>query len=161
MPSGSKGLAGRESLVTRGRLERPKGWVPPRAMVVVDPNCLGPDIKLRWVNKFVTATEIDGRFFDALQRGWVPVKEEELPQYKTRLRDPSGEGYLFWKGCILCKIDAKIAQLDVEYYEDLALGQLAGAQGEFLSDDNGNKAVPKVVEANKMQTFRGRRPPNT
>lgn len=141
--------------ITRNRLERPKGWVAPGAMVQVDPNALGPEIRLRWISKFITKSEIDyTRFFDRQQRGWVPVKPEELPKL-GHLKDPDGN--IAKNGCILCKIDASIAQMDVEFFEDQAIGALEGSSREFTNSDDNNKAMPKFQES-KRTSFKGRLP---
>src|ERR1035438_9320674 len=67
------------SEVVRGATQRPKGWMPPNSMVMdID---LGPDVKVRWVRKFYDGSEEDKTsLFKRMQRGWVIVKPEEVPQ---------------------------------------------------------------------------------
>lgn len=141
--------------LTRNRLERPKGWRPPGAMAQVDPNALGPDVRMHWVSIHITKSEQENdRIQQRRQSGWVPVTPEELPAF-AYLRDPS-TGHLVQNGCILCKNDATEVQMLVEYYEDQALGALEGASGAFVNEDT-HRAVTKFKES-KMTSLRGRKP---
>ena len=141
--------------ILRSRLERPKDYTPPGAMVQVDPLALGPDVKLRWLRQFFNRAEEDVQsLFKRFARGWVPVKVEEIPSLKF-LSDPKGN--IASNGCILCKIDAKVAQMDVEYYEDQALGNLAGASRDFVTSSS-DARIEKTIEANSRKSFRGRAP---
>jgi hypothetical protein len=56
------------------------------------------------------------------------------------------------------KIDAEIAQLDVEYYEQQALGAYQAAKQSFETEDNRNSSIRKFSEVGKPSVFRGRQP---
>lgn len=137
---------------TRAAAKRPEGWQPPNSMPMnID---LGPDVRVRWIRKFFNGAEEDKTsFFKRMQRGWVPVKPEEVPALKY-LTDANGN--VACNGCVLCKIDAEIAQADVEYYEDMATGALASAKSEYMSSDH--EYVPKFAESSKPRVFKGRLP---
>lgn len=137
---------------TRGARKRPEGWTPPNSVPTgID---LGPDVVARWIRKFFNGAEEDKQsFFKRLERGWEPVKPEELPQLR-RLVD--ADGNIASNGCILCKIDKAIAAADVEYYEDMAIGALASAKSDYTKD--AHEFVPKFSEGGKAKVFRGRLP---
>lgn len=142
----------REALV-RKHTERPQGWVPPNAMAQVSPEALGPNVVIRWIRQYFTKSEQDpGSIFKRMQRGWTPVKPEEIPSLAS-LSDP--QGFIAQNGCILCKNDKQVAQYDVEYFEDQAIGALNGAASEFLGDNH--DAMPKFSKSQK-NTFRRREP---
>lgn len=139
------------------RVVRPKGWVPPNSVALVDPEALGPDVRLRWIRKYFSGAEEDKTsFFRRQARGWIPVSAEELPKYAT-LRDP--EGNIASSGCILCKIPTETALLDVQYYEDLAQGALETATGEFDDASTDGRVRTKVITA-KRSSMKGREPAN-
>lgn len=136
----------------RGASKRPEGWTPPNSMPMnVD---LGPDVKARWIRRFFNGAEEDkASFFKRLQRGWVPVKPEEVPQL-SYLIDEAGN--IACNGCVLCKIDAATAAADVEHYEDMAIGALASAKSDYTKE--AHEFVPKFSEGGKAKIFRGKLP---
>ena len=140
--------------VIRTATQRPKGWTPPNSMCMdID---LGSDVKVRWIRKFYDGSEEDKTsIFKRMQRGWVVVKPEEVPQLQYLVNQ---EGNIQQAGCILMKIDAEIAQLDVEYYEQQALGAYQAAKKGFEAEDNNNPYIKKFSEAGKPSVFRGRQP---
>ena len=142
------------SEVARGATQRPKGWMPPNSMCMdID---LGPDIKVRWIRKFYDGSEEDKTsMFKRMQRGWVVVKPEEVPHLQYLVNQ---EGNIQQAGCILMKIDAEIAQLDVEYYEQQALGAYQASKQSFETEDNRNSSIRKFSESGKPSVFRGRQP---
>lgn len=157
-PKENQNIPRRERIVRGRQQEKPAGWTPPNSQVQVDPLALGPDVKLRWVRRFVSGKEEDNRgFFKRIKRGWVPVTPEELPEF-NHLRDPE-TGHLADNGCILCKIDARLAQADVEFWEDQALGGYEKQAREF-ADTDVHGSLPKSVEVNSQKKlgFRGKRP---
>lgn len=137
---------------TRGATKRPEGWIPPNAMPMdID---LGPDVKVRWIRKFINGAEEDKTsFFRRLQRGWTPVRPEEVP-HLAHLRDGD---VVMSNGCILCKIDAAIARADVQFYEDRATGALASAKGEFENTGGRDERIPKFSEGSS-KVFRQKLP---
>jgi hypothetical protein len=123
-------------------------------MVEVDPHRLGEGIALRWIRKYFTRGEEDVQsFFKRLQRGWTPVALEEIPEL-SMLRDPDGN--IASNGCVLCKNDAARMQIDVEYYEDMAIGNLASESAKFL-EENASGAIPKFQKGSK-KSFVGKLP---
>jgi hypothetical protein len=140
--------------VVRSANERPKGWMPPNSMHMnID---LGPDIKLRWIRKYFDGSEEDKTsLFKRLQRGWVMVKPEEVPELSYLV---NSEGNIQQSGCVLMKIDKDIADLDVQYYEQQALGAYQASKKSFENEDNGNSAIRKFSESGKPSVFRGRQP---
>lgn len=139
---------------TRKATERPKGWTPPNSMVM-DIN-LGEDVKCRWVRKYFDGSEEDKTsLFKRIQRGWVPVKPEEVPHLSFLINQ---EGLIQQAGCILMKRDAEECRLDVEYYEEQALGAYQSAKKSFEKDDNNNSSILKFSETGKPSIFRGRQP---
>ena len=142
------------SEVTRKVNERPKGWTPPNAMR--DDIDLGPDIKVRWIRKYFDGSEEDKTsIFKRMQRGWVLVKPEEVPHLNYLV---NSEGSIQQSGCVLMKIDAEIARLDVEYYEGQAIGAYQASKRSFETEDNQNPYIKKFSEAGKPSVFRGRQP---
>ena len=142
------------SEVVRKQLERPKGWTPPNSMEMnID---LGPDVKVRWIRKFYDGSEEDKTsIFKRMQRGWVVVKPEEVPHLQYLVNQ---EGNIQQAGCILMKIDADVARLDVEYYEAQALGAYQASKRSFETEDNQNSSIKKFSESGKPSVFRGRQP---
>ena len=142
------------SEVIRGALQRPKGWMPPNSMVMdID---LGPDVKVRWIRKFYDGSEEDKTsIFKRMQRGWVLVKPEEVPKLQYLVNQ---EGSIQQAGCVLMKIDKDIADLDVQYYEEQALGAYKAAKQGFEKEDNSNPYIKKFSESGKPSVFRGRQP---
>ena len=140
------------SEVVRNATARPKGWMPPNSMNMdID---LGPDIKVRWIRKFYDGSEEDKTsMFKRMQRGWVVVKPEEVPHLQYLVNQ---DGCIQQAGCILMKIDAEIARLDVEYYEQQALGAYQAAKKSFETEDANNPYIKKFSESGKPSVFRGK-----
>ncbi len=142
------------SEVVRNASERPKGWTPPNSMAM-NIN-LGEDTKVRWIRKFFDGSEEDKTsMFKRMQRGWVPVKPEEVP-HLAYLKN--AEGNIQQSGCVLMKIDAAIAKLDVEYYEQQALGAYQASKKSFETEDANNPYIKKFSESGKPSVFRGKNP---
>lgn len=154
MPSKPKGMARisrAESLrakQTREQTERPEGWMPPGAMPM--DLTLGPDIKLRFIRRYINSAEEDKQALQRrMARGWVPVKPEEFPHLDEFVKDGRIEMY----GCILCKNDARRVALDVQFFEDQAMGALNGAPGAFGGDH-----PDLFLDRNTRKSFIGKLP---
>lgn len=149
----------RSSMAGSRRVERPKNWVRPNAIAVVEPDALGTDVRIRFIRKFFSSGEEDKTsFFKRLQAGWLPVKFEELERthpHLAYLRDP--DGFIAWNGCILCKIDAQTAAYNVQECEDMALGRLE-KESVAYNNESQRAGFKTKVAASSRKSFQGREP---
>lgn len=141
----------REEIIRKSS-ERPKNWVPKGSMPMnID---LGPDIKARYVRIYLDkAGTIEDKeaVAERMDRGWVLVKPEEVPQFPHLVRN----GMIQKSGCVLMKIDADVVKYDVEQCELQALGAYQAATRCFEDEDNDNPLVHKFSKSSKS-IFRGK-----
>lgn len=152
MPFAKKPIRSTE---TRAANSRPEGWVKPGTQLELG---IGkdPDYAYRWNRLYITGAEIDRKSQDKRrQEGWRNVEPSELPDLAGYVTE---KGIIFKDGNVLQKLPIDHAKAYVDYYEQMALGNVDGHNEAFKRDRD--KYVSKTVETGKQRIFRGELPPN-